>query len=121
MRLVMLWALLFSAATTACAGGSDSLPEGAAGAGGEEAATTAAGGSPGGGGAGGASAGGGGSSPGPAASWKIDANISLNGHDFAHDTQSAVARKLTLTFDEHLVVELTSAPDYCTLLEDHGC
>jgi len=57
----------------------------------------------------------------PAASWSIDSNLSLNGHDFDKDARSAVARPWQTGTTEEVDVEVTSAPEYCALLQDEGC
>jgi len=118
MRLGILWAAAMSAAMSGCADGADSSqPASSTSTGG---AAGAPGGSGGAGGGGAAGSGQGGSMA-PAASWSIDSNLSLNGHDFDKDARSAVARPWQTGTTEEVDVEVTSAPEYCALLQDEGC
>jgi hypothetical protein len=53
--------------------------------------------------------------------WKLDSNITANGHSLSKDIRSAVSRLADLGQGPELVVELTSAENYCELLRNGGC
>lgn len=71
----------------------------------------------GGSGTGGASAAGG-ADPG---TWSLQSNITVNGRSPSKDIRSAVSRTVDLGQGPQMVVELTSAVDYCALLQKGGC
>lgn len=66
----------------------------------------------------GGDAGGGDVDPG---TWKLDSNITANGHVISKDVRSAVSRLMDLGQGPEMIVELTSAENYCELLRNGGC
>lgn len=53
--------------------------------------------------------------------WKLDSNLTVNGHPLGKDLRSAVARTVDLGQGPQMVVELTTAEGYCELLRNGGC
>lgn len=53
--------------------------------------------------------------------WKLQSNVTLNGHDLAKDIRSAISRTESGGSGTVMVVELTTASDYCALLRGSGC
>jgi hypothetical protein len=48
--------------------------------------------------------------------WKLDSNLTVNGHPLGKDLRSAVARTVDLGQGPQMVVELTTTEGYCELL-----
>lgn len=53
--------------------------------------------------------------------WKLDSNLTVNGHVLAKDLRSAVSRTVDSGQGPQMVVELTTAEGYCELLRNGGC
>ncbi|MFO0614634.1 MAG: hypothetical protein U0414_18760 [Polyangiaceae bacterium] len=69
----------------------------------------------------GAGGGTGGAPDSPDGTWDLTATISLNGHDIAHEIQSAVSYTVDFGGQPMTAVVLTNQPHYCEALQSKAC